>query len=482
MQLTSFEIFLLIIFAFLFITALVLNGVFNSLNKKVAENVSEEFSETKKEIKLYKNVCFFFTVFVLLFYAGYYFTIKYHLEAHVTEWFNLVVRWAHVVLGIAWIGASFYFIFLENSLNRSENLRDELAGNLWAIHGGGFYYVEKYKTAPAVLPKTLHWFKYEAYFTWLTGFILLVLVYYMNAKAFMIDPAVRDISTSTAVLIGLGTLIIGWVIYDLMCRSSLLEKKVLFAFTGFIILTLISIFLTKFLSGRAAFMHVGSLLGTIMAGNVFFVIIPSQKALLKAARQNKPVDPALGKYAGLRSLHNNYITLPMIFVMISNHFPTTFGSHFNWAVLAGLTVASVAVRHYINLYEKGQYAVWIIPFATIALIGLVMMTAPKTLKKSAAVSAKDAPKNFAPVLFSEIHPIVQKRCVTCHSTNPTDDVQKIAPNGIMLDTPEQIKKMTDRILVRVVQTNTMPQGNKTGITDEEREMIGRWIEQGGKIN
>jgi len=326
--------------------------------------------------------------------------------------------------------------------------------------------------APPAMPKQLHWFKYEAYFTWLTGFLLLTLVYFMNAKAFMIDPQVSDISPSTAVGIGLGSLLAGWLVYDLMCKSALIHRKKLFAIIGFCLVVLMSFILTQFLSGRAAFMLVGALLGTIMAGNVFFTIIPSQKALVAAAKAGKPVNPDLGKYAGLRSLHNNYITLPVVFIMISNHFPTTFGNSFNWAVLAGLTLASVAVRHYINLSEKGEKAKWMLPFAAIALIALVIVTAPKPTK-----SAKDLP----PVAFSQVQPVIQKRCVQCHSSHPTDVEQPTAPNGIMFDTPEEIKKHADRILVRAVQTKTMPQGNKTGMPEEERTLIGTWIGQGAKM-
>ena len=347
-----------------------------------------------------------------------------------------------------------------------------MAGNLWAIHGGGFYYIEKYKSAPPELPRQLHWFKYEAYFTWLTGFLLLTLVYFMNAKAFMIDPQVRDITPGTAIGIGLGTLVAGWLVYDIMCRSALIHRKTLFAIIGFALVVFAAYFLSHFLSGRAAFMLVGALLGTIMAGNVFFVIIPSQKALVAAAKAGKPVNPDLGKFAGLRSLHNNYITLPVIFVMISNHFPTTFGNGYNWAILGGLTLASVAVKHYINLHEKGEKAVWMLPFATIAILALVIVTAPKPPK-----SAKDLP----PVAFSQIQPIIKTRCTQCHSATPTDDTQKTAPNGIMFDTPEQIKQHIDRILVRAVETKTMPQGNKTNITDKERELIGVWIAQGAKM-
>lgn len=409
------------------------------------------------------------TVFCL--FVSYQFAVMLGWESHLMEWLTLLVRWAHVVLGIAWIGASFYFIFLENSLNRTENLRDELAGNLWAIHGGGFYYLEKYKAAPKELPKTLHWFKYEAYFTWLTGIILLSLVYYFNSKAYMTDPSVSDIGSDTAIYIGIASLISGWLIYDFLCRTTLLQKKKLFAFIGFSIVTIISFILSQFLSGRAAFMHVGALLGTIMAGNVFFVIIPAQKAMVAAAKKGVAVNPELGKYAGLRSLHNNYITLPVIFVMISNHFPLTFGHTFNWIVLALLILGSVAVRHYINLHEKGVYAKWMLPFAAVSLLALVIITAPENKNKK-----------MPPVSFSEVQPIIKQRCITCHSSHPTDDTQKIPPNGIMFDTPQQIQQHAERINVRAVLTKTMPQGNKTGITDKEREQLGAWIEQGSKIN
>jgi uncharacterized membrane protein len=265
-------------------------------------------------------------------------------------------------------------------------------------------------------------------------------------------------------------MVFGWFVYDIMCRSPLLAKPKLFGITGFIIVVLISIVLSKYLSGRAAFMHIGALLGTIMAGNVFFVIIPSQKELVRAAKQNLPPDLSKAKYAGLRSLHNNYITLPVIFIMISNHFPGTYAPVYNWAILGGLIIGSVAVRHYINLHEKGINAAWILGFAALALFALVFVTSP-SIKST----------NNTPVKFSEVQTIVTKRCTSCHSSRPTDDEQKVAPNGIIFETPQQIAKMSDRILFRVVQTKTMPQGNKTGITEEEREVLGRWIGQGAKI-
>jgi len=433
---------------------------------------TEDLKESIKEIALYRSVVVILGLMCIAAYGIYYLAIWAGIGPHVLDWLHLVIRWAHVVFGIAWIGASFYFIFLENSLNRTENLRDELAGNLWAIHGGGFYYIEKYKIAPGEIPKTLHWFKYEAYFTWLTGIVLLLLVYYFNAKAYMLDPAVSNISSGTAIIIGIGTLIIGWFIYDFLCKTSLLQRKKTFAFVGFAIVTLIAYILSHLLSGRAAFMHVGALIGTIMVGNVFFTIIPSQKAMVRAAKKGFPLDPNLGKYAGLRSLHNNYMTLPVIFVMISNHFPATFGPAFNWIVLSVLTLASVAVRHFINLHEQGRHAKWMLPFAAIALIAMVIVTSPSKVK----LSSNEI------VTFSEVQPIIQKRCVSCHSQNPTDDTQTISPNGVMFDTPDEIHKMAERIMVRAIQTKTMPQANKTEMTEEERELLGRWIQQGAKVN
>jgi uncharacterized membrane protein len=459
----SFVVLLLII-AFLFYEASMLLEKNNLLN--------DDVDGGKSTIKSTYIIIIALVSVSFLVYVGYPIVTEAGLNAHLMEWLHLVVRWAHVVLGIAWIGASFYFIFLENSLNRKKNLRDEIAGNLWAIHGGGFYYIEKYKSAPGVIPEKLHWFKYEAYFTWLTGMILLVLVYYMNAKSFMVDPAVNSISTGTAVGIGIISLFAGWFIYDLLCRSPLLSRPKVFGIISFFILVIISYVLSKFLSGRAAFIHVGALLGTIMAGNVFFVIIPAQKELVNASLKNLPLNPEKSKYAGLRSLHNNYITLPVIFVMISNHFPGTFASTYNWLILAILTIGSISVRHYINLYEKEIYSSWFLVLGTISLFALVFITSPK----------KSSLPEIAPVKFSEVQTIIAKRCISCHSTNPTDDIQKVPPNGLKLETPEEIVKVSDRIMFRVVQTKTMPQGNKTGITDAERTLLGAWIDQGSKTS
>ncbi len=391
-------------------------------------------------------------------------------EGHFMEWLNIVIRLMHVTFGIAWIGASFYFVFLENALNRTENVGDELAGNLWAVHGGGFYYLEKYKVAPKAIPKHLHWFKYEAYFTWLSGFCLLFVVYYFNAQAFLIDKNVLDITPVAAVSIGIGSFIVAWIIYHLLCKTSLVKKGPWFALVGFIIAVGFAYFYTHVFSGRAAYIHFGAMIGTLMVGNVFFIIIPSQKAMVKAAKENKPLDPALGKFAGLRSLHNNYFTLPVLFVMVSNHFPSTFSYKYPWLILAIISLGTAGVKHWLNLREKGQLNVWVLPVSVLILFAAAYMSAPQ----------KPDTDCKQEVSFSEVNIIVQKRCMQCHSSHPTDDVFTSPPNGVVFETPQNIVALKDKILQRVVVTKTMPQNNKTNMTEEERQVIGCWIQQGAK--
>ena len=392
-------------------------------------------------------------------------------EGHLMEWLNIVIRLMHITFGIAWIGASFYFVFLENALNRTDGIRDELAGNLWAVHGGGFYYLEKYKVAPATIPKHLHWFKYEAYFTWLSGFSLLFVVYYFNANAMLIDSNLLDIGSPAAVAIGIGSFIAAWLVYDLLCKTPLVKKAGLFALVGFIIATGFAFFYSHVFSARAAYIHFGAMIGTLMAANVFFVIIPSQKAMVKAAKEGRPLDPALGKKALARSLHNNYFTLPVLFVMISNHFPTTFGYQYPWAILAIISLGTAGVKHYLNLREKRQYNVWVLPVSVTILLAAAFITAPP--KDNAACNKT--------ISLTEINGIIERRCISCHSSKPTDNVYTSPPNGIVYDTPQDFAKLKDRIMQRVVITRTMPQNNKTGITPEERDMIRCWINQGGFV-
>ncbi len=392
-------------------------------------------------------------------------------ESHLMEWLNIIVRVMHITFGIAWIGASFYFVFLENALNRTENVRDELAGNLWAVHGGGFYYLEKYKVAPKTIPKHLHWFKYEAYFTWLSGFCLLFVVYYFNASASLIDKNVLDITATQGILIGVGSFVVGWVLYDLLCKSPLIKNQFLFAIIGFAILIGFAWFYCHVFSSRAAYIHFGAMIGSIMVANVFFVIIPSQKAMVKAAKEGKSLNPQLGKNALARSLHNNYFTLPVLFVMVSNHFPSTFGFKYPWVILAIISLGAAGVKHYLNLKEKNKLNIWILPVSIFILLCACFVSAPS-----------NHPNECKTIIsFIEVNTIVQKRCVQCHSAKPTDDVNIVAPNGVKYDTPEDIVKKKDLIMQRVVLTKTMPQNNKTNMTEEERNTIRCWIEQGASL-
>ena len=310
-------------------------------------------------------------------------------SSHYMEWLNLAVRWFHIIAGIAWIGSSFYFNWLEGSLDR-ENKPEGIAGDLWAVHGGGFYYVKKYQVAPEKIPEKLHWFKYEAYFTWISGFVLLIIVYYFGARTFLIDSSVADISEEVAILIGIGSLIAGWFIYDLLCKSKLADNPVHLAIVGFSLAVAASYGLCQVFSSRGAYIHVGAILGTIMALNVFRVIIPFQKVMVDMALKGESVDGSFGKKASMRSLHNNYITLPVLFIMISNHYPMTYGHKYNWLILAAISFIGAAVRHYFNLKNKGKQKVWILPVAAAGMIALAIVTAP--MKKP--VSNLNQEKNY----------------------------------------------------------------------------------------
>jgi len=432
--------------------------------------IKEEYQQIKKINQKRNYLYAAIVLFILIGLFTVYLFIKGTIwESHYFAWLNLIVRWMHITFGIAWIGASFYFVFLENALNRTKGLRDELAGNLWAIHGGGFYYLEKYKLSPKKIPKELHWFKYEAYFTWLTGFSLLFIVYYFNAKAFLIDPKVLDISPTIGILIGVSSIIIGWFVYDLLCKK-INPKGYTFAIIGLIVSIFFAWFYAHVFSGRAAYIHFGALLGTIMAANVFFVIIPAQKAMVKAAKKGEIPDEKLAKNAGRRSLHNNYLTLPVLFVMISNHFPSTYSNAHQWVILIGLTLASVGVKHYLNLKEKGQISVWVFPVSVILLLVIAFATGPKLTTTTC--------KNH--VAFIQVQQIISKRCLQCHSTHPTDDTFKIAPNGITFNNPKNILNLKNKIYTRVVLSKDMPFTNKTKMTQKERDLIECWIKQESK--
>ncbi len=392
------------------------------------------------------------------------------MDPHITEWLNLAVRWAHIVVGVAWIGASFYFNWLENNLNRV-NPKTGLTGDLWAIHGGGIYHLEKYKLAPSTMPENLHWFKWEAYFTWITGMLLLAVVYYLNADIYLVAPG-SGLDSTSSIALGVASLIAAWFIYDLLCDSALGKKPVLLSAILFFGLVGAAYGLSQVFSGRGAYIHVGAMIGTIMVGNVFRVIIPSQRNLVKAIAENREPDPALPAKGLLRSRHNNYLTLPVLFIMISNHFPSTYGSEFNWLILSGLAVFSILVRHYFNTRHGSQKFAWTVPVAALGMITLAYVTSPLAQQKTVPTTQP------AQVVFTDIKSVIEERCTVCHSGTPTHPAFQTAPGGVILDTADDIKLNVPRIMAQAVQTQVMPLGNLTQMTDDERTLIGTWVEQG----
>lgn len=458
---------LLILFAVILVMLIIMTYRMHSISNRNTGNETQHERTGLVQSWIYAAIIFC----ILAIIGSLYFVFKgTPYEGHLTEWLNIVVRVMHITFGIAWIGASFYFVFLENALNRTDNVREELAGDLWAVHGGGFYYLEKYKVAPKKLPKHLHWFKYEAYFTWVSGFALLFIIYYFNASAMLIDPNVMKLTPTQAILISISSFVVAWVVYDQLCKSSLKKNKLLFALTGFALLCGFAWGYSELFSGRAAFIHFGAMIGSIMVANVFFVIIPSQKAMVAAAKKGELPDPQKGKNALFRSLHNNYFTLPVLFVMVSNHFPSTFGNKYQWIVLAAISLGSAGIKHWLNLREQGKLSVWIMPASVILLLAVAYVTAPQPVNTKCNETS-----------FAAVNQIIQQRCVSCHSSRPTDDVYTAAPNGVVYDTPEDMQKKKDMIMQRVVLTKTMPLNNKTNMSPEEREAIRCWIEQGAPV-
>ena len=388
------------------------------------------------------------------------------MEAYLLDWLNLLVRWAHVIVGIAWIGASFYFIWLDNHLEASRD--PKLAGELWAIHGGGFYNARKYKVGPDQLPPTLHWFKWEAYWTWLTGFALLVLMYYSNAELYLIDPAVMALSKPAAISIGLGCLILGLVVYEAVCRSPLARNEAVLSASLFALLVLAAWGLAQIFSGRGAFIHYGAILGTIMAANVAHIIIPGQRRMVQAVREGRAPDEKDALSGKQRSVHNTYFTLPVVFVMISNHYAGVFGHRWGWLALVALTLAGALIRVWFVMRHKGRAPAW--PW----VLGLVFVLL------AIAVLNPGQRTTVEPVHFSEIKRVVETRCVACHAERPTFQGIAEAPKGVKLDTDERIRGQAAAIHPQTVLGKAMPPGNLTAMTEEERMLVERWFRGGGR--
>jgi len=387
------------------------------------------------------------------------------------EWLELAVRWVHVIAGIAWIGTSFYFIRLNAVLAPAEPPAEGVEGEAWEVHGGGFYRVAKYRVAPGAMPRELHWFKWEAYATWLSGAALLVLVYYLAADAFLLDPAVSDIGPAAGIAIGTGSIVAAWLLYEALCRTALVERPALFAALGLALGTAAAWALAEGLSGRAAYMHVGAAVGTIMAANVFLVIIPAHRDLVAAVESGGRPDAARGRSAARRSLHNNYLTLPVVFVMISNHYPMTYSHPLGWAILGGLAAVGGFVRHYYNQRHAGRNRPWILAAAALALAGIAV------LATAGAPGPPEADADEPPVAFADVRDVFAVRCAVCHSARPVHELFDAPPGGIALDTEEEIRARADRIYAVTIESRVMPLGNLTGMTEEERELVGRWARQ-----
>lgn len=397
------------------------------------------------------------------------------MSGHMNEWLNLVIRWMHLIAGISWIGSSFFFMWLDSHLEAPPPEKKDVSGELWMVHSGGFYQVEKYRIKPGWVPDNLHWFKWEATFTWITGFFLLGVVYYMGGALYLINPE-STLPKGAIMAMGLLLLPVAWIIYDLLWNTLFKNQAKAGAAVSFLLTMSAAYGLSYILSGRALFIHIGAMFGTLMVTNVWMRILPAQQQMIDATLKGEIPDYSKGERAKQRSVHNNYMTLPVLFMMISNHFPSTYGNTYNWAVLAGMILVGAGIRHFMNV--KTAFSRFSLSAAIAGAFGLFFYTAPPQNTQAANTSGV---AQASTVSFAEVQTIMQNRCISCHAQNPTDEVFKVAPLGAMFDTPERIKGYADKIKARAVDAKTMPLGNKTGMTEAERATLGLWIDQGANI-
>ncbi len=400
------------------------------------------------------------------------------MPAIIQEWLNLLVRWIHVIAAIMWIGDSFLFMWLDSHLSKPRADRDEnVTGELWMTHSGGFYEVMKRKSLrKGEAVGTLYWFKWESYTTWLSGFLLLFIVYWLGGAALLVEPG-GPLSPVAGVHVSLLLLPAGYALYEGLWATPLAKNQKAFGFVGLLLIVGAAYGLTQVFAPRAAFLQVGAMLGTIMTANVFFRIIPAQKHMLAATEAGTPVDTSYGLRAKGRSIQNHYLTLPVLFCMLSNHFPSMYGNARPWAVLGLLVIVGAALKYVMNF--RGQTHPIVFVGGAMALIAVVLLT---TVGGGNAMAGLAAYEGKAPVSFATVQTIMQARCVTCHAKQPTSPMFPAAPNGIVLETPEQIAQQGERIFVRAVTTKTMPLGNMTGMTDEERSLVGAWVAQGRDVH
>lgn len=389
------------------------------------------------------------------------------MDVFLGEWLNLLVRWAHMIVGIAWIGTSFYFMSLDYTLDTKERKSEGVYGTAWQVHGGGFYHVEKFTVAPPHLPAHLHWFKWDAYLTFMTGFLLLIVQYYYHADAYLIDPSVMALTRWEAIGISVAGLAAGWLIYDGICRSPLGRDSRVLGLCIFVLILAAAFGFTKVFSARGAFIHVGAFVGTIMAFNVFAIIVPNQKVMVAQLMRGEAPDAWRGAMGKQRSTHNNYLTLPVLVMMVSPHYPFLSSHPQSWMVVALILICGAMIRHYINRAEAGddwnRYG-WAAPVAAFALLAAIYVTAPREVSLGTGVVSDTAALT-----------LVQKHCVMCHARKPTHESFSEPPKNVVLETVPDLKKYAPLMFAQVVQNKAMPLGNQTGMTDDERAELGRWI-------
>ena len=396
------------------------------------------------------------------------------MQAYVLDWLSLLIRWFHITAGIAWIGASFFFVWLDDHLDRRVTVAEEsrgINGRLWSVHGGGFYHNEKYLTGPVGEPLSndLHWFYWEAYSTWISGMAMLAVVYWAGASTFLVDKSVMDLSPAAAIGISIGSIVAGWFIYDALCK--IFEKNEFALWTSIGIFLLLADWgLFHVFGARAAYIHVGAIIGTIMVWNVFFIIIPGQRKVVAQIRAGETPDSRPGALGKQRSVQNTYFTLPVLFIMISNHYPMTYSGPYGWLVLAGISITGVLVRRFYVLthFKKFVYA---LPIAAMVLLAVIAYAIAPHVSTAATTAS---------VPYATVAPIVAERCAVCHAAHPTYAGFATAPAGVLLDTPDHIVANAKLIRAQAVDTHAMPLGNLTNITDAERAKLGAWIDAGAK--
>jgi uncharacterized membrane protein len=396
------------------------------------------------------------------------------MDIVVTESISAILRWLHVIAAVGWVGSSFYFIHLDLSLKPRAGLPDGVKGEAWQVHGGGFYHMLKYLVAPARMPDHLTWFKWEAYTTWLSGFALLVVVYYWSADLYLVDKSVLDVSAPAAAAIAFISLLAAWLGYEALCRSPLARREVLLALVGYVFLVALTFGFTRVFSGRGAFTQIGALIGTIMVANVFVIIIPFQKKTVAALIAGAAPDPRWGEIGKQRSVHNNYLTLPVIFLMLSNHYPLFFATRFNWAIVAIVLAIGPVIRHFYNMRHEGKgspWWTWAVAAAGMIAVLLLSNAGPPQVTGAAPAAAR----------FAQVKDIVVSRCSMCHAAEPAWLGIATAPKGVRLDDADQIRRHARLIDLFAVRSHAMPPGNVTEITPHERQVIAGWLAAGAPM-